>query len=78
MISHRNVMCNQRMLQQAFGTSEDSVVVSWLPHFHDMGLVGVIQRAIYVGMSASADGADRVYTQTSSMAPGHFEISSID
>lgn len=50
-ISHRNLTCNHRMLQQAFRTSEDSVIVSWLPHFHDMGLVGVIQRAIYVGMS---------------------------
>ncbi len=49
-ISHRNVMCNQQMLQQAFRTSDDSVIVSWLPHFHDMGLVGVIQRAVYVGM----------------------------
>lgn len=51
-ISHRNVMSNQRMLQQAVPTHPDSVIVSWLPHFHDMGLVGVIQRAIYVGMSA--------------------------
>src|SRR5215211_355502 len=50
-ISHGNVMCNQWMFQQAFRTSEDSVVVSWLPHFHDMGLVAVMQRAIYVGMS---------------------------
>ena len=50
-ISHRNVMCNQWMFQRAFRTSEDSVVVSWLPHFHDMGLVAVMQRAIYVGMS---------------------------
>jgi acyl-CoA synthetase (AMP-forming)/AMP-acid ligase II len=51
-ISHRNVMCNQQMLQQAFNTRADSVIVSWLPHFHDMGLVGVIQRVVYVGMSA--------------------------
>ena len=51
-ISHRNVICNQWMLQQAFNTNEDSVIVSWLPHFHDMGLVGVVQRAIYVGMPA--------------------------
>jgi acyl-CoA synthetase (AMP-forming)/AMP-acid ligase II len=51
-ISHRNVMCNQRMFQQVFRTSDDSVIVSWLPHFHDMGLVAVIQRAIYVGMPA--------------------------
>ena len=49
-ISHRNVMCNQWMFQEALRTSEDSVVVSWLPHFHDMGLVAVMQRAIYVGM----------------------------
>ena len=39
------------MIQSAFATSEDSVVVSW-PHFHDMGLVGVVQHAIYAGMSA--------------------------
>ena len=50
-ISHGNVMCNQRMIQSAFGTGEGSVVVSWLPHFHDMGLVGVVQHAVYAGMS---------------------------
>ena len=50
-ISHRNVMSNQEMLQSAFRTSENSVVVSWLPHFHDMGLVGVVQQAVYAGMS---------------------------
>ena len=50
-VSHRNVMCNQRMIQSAFRTSEDTVVVSWLPHFHDMGLVGIVQQAIYAGMS---------------------------
>jgi acyl-CoA synthetase (AMP-forming)/AMP-acid ligase II len=49
-ISHRNVMCNQQMIQSAFRTSESSVVVSWLPHFHDMGLVGVVQQAVYAGM----------------------------
>jgi len=49
-ISHGNVMSNQRMLKAAFSTSEDSAVVSWLPHFHDMGLVGVLQHAVYAGM----------------------------
>ena len=49
-ISHRNVMCNQQMIQSAFRTSESNVVVSWLPHFHDMGLVGVVQQAVYAGM----------------------------
>ena len=50
-ISHRNVLSNQKMIQSAFRTTEDSVVVSWLPHFHDMGLVGVVQHAVYAGMS---------------------------
>jgi acyl-CoA synthetase (AMP-forming)/AMP-acid ligase II len=50
-ISHRNVLSNQKMIQSAFRTSEASVVVSWLPHFHDMGLVGVMQHAVYAGMS---------------------------
>jgi acyl-CoA synthetase (AMP-forming)/AMP-acid ligase II len=49
-ISHRNVMSNQRMIRSAFRTGERSVVVSWLPHFHDMGLVGVVQQAVYAGM----------------------------
>lgn len=51
-ISHRNVMSNQRMIQQSVSAGPASVIVSWLPHFHDMGLVGVIQRAVHVGMPA--------------------------
>lgn len=48
-ISHRNLMCNQRMIQSAFRSSEGTVAVSWLPHFHDMGLVGMMQHAVYAG-----------------------------
>lgn len=50
-ISNRNVMSNLTMIQSAFATGEDTVVVSWLPHFHDMGLVGVVQHGVYAGMS---------------------------
>jgi acyl-CoA synthetase (AMP-forming)/AMP-acid ligase II len=50
MISHSNIMTNQQMIQSAFGNKEDRVVVSWLPQFHDMGLVGVLQQGIYAGM----------------------------
>lgn len=51
MISHGNVMCNQRMIQSAFGITEGRVGVFWLPHFHDMGLVGMLQQTIYAGLS---------------------------
>jgi amino acid adenylation domain-containing protein len=49
MISHRNLMHNQRLIQRAFGQDEDSVIVSWLPLYHDMGLIGAVLQPIYVG-----------------------------
>lgn len=49
-ISHGNMMCNQRMIRTAFETGASTVLVSWLPHFHDMGLVGILQQAVYAGM----------------------------
>ena len=49
-ITHGNVMSNHRMIQAAFGTTEDTVAASWLPHFHDMGLVGFVQQIVYAGV----------------------------
>ena len=47
MVSHGNLMDNQRMIQCAFGQDEGSVIVGWLPLFHDMGLIGnVLQPAV--------------------------------
>ena len=33
----------------AFGTSEESVIVGWLPLYHDMGLIGNLLQPLYVG-----------------------------
>ena len=49
-ITHGNVMANQRMIQAAFGDTEETVAASWLPHFHDMGLVGFVQQVVYAGV----------------------------
>src|ERR1700679_3816245 len=35
-ISHANLMANQRMIQRAFGLAGHRTGVTWLPHFHDM------------------------------------------
>jgi acyl-CoA synthetase (AMP-forming)/AMP-acid ligase II len=51
MITHSNLIQNQRLLQLAFGHSEDSVGVGWLPLFHDMGLIGNVLQALYLGAS---------------------------
>ncbi len=49
MVSHGNLMHNQRMLQQAYEHSAETVCVSWLPLYHDMGLIGNVLQTLYVG-----------------------------
>jgi len=40
MLSHRNVMSTVRFMAAAAGITADDRVVSWLPLYHDMGLIG--------------------------------------
>jgi acyl-CoA synthetase (AMP-forming)/AMP-acid ligase II len=49
-VRHGNMMHNLHMMQTAFGTRAGLTSVSWLPHFHDMGLVGMVQQTVYAGM----------------------------
>lgn len=43
-ISHANVLRNLSLLKAAFSCTDDSVCVTWMPHFHDYGLVeGLLQ-----------------------------------
>jgi len=49
MLNHRNLLYNSAMLQRAFRYSSDSRCVSWLPLFHDMGLIGGILQPMYGG-----------------------------
>lgn len=49
MLSHRNLLHNQRMIQTAFRQTEDSMIVGWLPLYHDMGLIGNVLQPLYVG-----------------------------
>jgi amino acid adenylation domain-containing protein/non-ribosomal peptide synthase protein (TIGR01720 family) len=44
MISHANVLHNSAYIHQGFEHTPESVSLTWLPHFHDMGLLdGIIQ-----------------------------------
>jgi len=49
MVSHSNLLHNSRMIQKAFGHTDQSVHVSWLPLFHDMGLIMTMLQAVYIG-----------------------------
>ncbi|WKA26402.1 AMP-binding protein [Bradyrhizobium roseum] len=48
-ISHRNLLHNIGLMSKASHAGADSIGVSWLPHFHDMGLIGGILMPMYAG-----------------------------
>ncbi|HKS08829.1 MAG TPA: amino acid adenylation domain-containing protein [Pyrinomonadaceae bacterium] len=48
-VSHGNLMHNEQLIQQAFDQTESSIIVGWLPLYHDMGLIGNVLQTLYVG-----------------------------
>ncbi|RMI33426.1 type I polyketide synthase [Nocardia stercoris] len=66
-VTHENLLDNQRAIAESFGHTPErvaacdrSLFVSWLPMYHDMGLIGPVLHNVY-------QGADSVL-----MAPHHF------
>lgn len=49
MVSHHNLLTNIRMAEKAFALPKEARCVSWLPLFHDMGLIGAVMTPIYWG-----------------------------
>jgi len=41
-ISHQNIIANVRGIRHAQNMADDEVMTTWLPLFHDMGLVGTV------------------------------------
>ncbi|MDP5135116.1 amino acid adenylation domain-containing protein [Rheinheimera baltica] len=50
MVSHSNLMANQRTIKKLYNNDENSVFVSWLPLIHDMGLIGKALQPMYLGV----------------------------
>ncbi|MEY2833574.1 MAG: hypothetical protein RLZZ574_2833, partial [Cyanobacteriota bacterium] len=51
MISHGNLIANSNTIQHCFGNKREHILTSWLPPYHDMGLIGSIIQPAYVGSS---------------------------
>ncbi|MGB2924980.1 MAG: fatty acyl-AMP ligase [Limnothrix sp.] len=49
MVTHGNVIGNSESIRHAFEHTPDSIMGSWLPIFHDMGLIGGVIQPLYVG-----------------------------
>jgi acyl-CoA synthetase (AMP-forming)/AMP-acid ligase II len=52
-VTRSNLAANQAMIAAAFGHDATSRGVTWLPLFHDMGLVGTVLQAIWLGAACA-------------------------
>ena len=50
MLTHSNLLANVRAIGEALGLRNDDVGVSWLPLYHDMGLIGAWLMPLYFGL----------------------------
>jgi acyl-CoA synthetase (AMP-forming)/AMP-acid ligase II len=48
-VTHGNVLANSEMIRRAFAGTPTSAFVSWVPHYHDMGLILNIMQTLYLG-----------------------------
>ncbi|MEV5609153.1 fatty acyl-AMP ligase [Streptomyces sp. NPDC052225] len=53
MVSHRNLMANEAAMQRSLGATGDAVFGSWLPLYHDMGLIGHVLQPLWLGARAA-------------------------
>ncbi len=49
MVTHANLIQNARSITECFQHPEDKSCLSWLPPYHDMGLIGGILSSFYFG-----------------------------
>jgi acyl-CoA synthetase (AMP-forming)/AMP-acid ligase II len=51
-VSHGNLVANEVLIRHGFGIdlNPDDVIVSWLPLYHDMGLIGGLLQPIFSGV----------------------------
>ncbi len=51
LLSHANLLANLRAMQEAARATPDDVFVSWLPLYHDMGLIGAGLGSMVIGFT---------------------------
>ncbi|MFC5498091.1 fatty acyl-AMP ligase [Caenimonas terrae] len=49
-VSHANLAANLALIEREFGITARHLFVNWLPHYHDMGLIGNLLVPIHCGI----------------------------
>ena len=49
MVSHANIMHNERVLRDFHHLNEETIAVSWLPIYHDLGLLAGVIATTFIG-----------------------------
>jgi len=49
-ITHGNLIANHRAIATTARTTREDSLVGWLPHYHDMGLIGAFLNPVFQGM----------------------------
>jgi amino acid adenylation domain-containing protein len=52
MVSHGNLMVNARAFEEGMSINAEDIFVSWLPLYHDMGLIGGLLQPVHRGIPA--------------------------
>ncbi len=48
-VTHKNLVYNCAMIRRVFAHDSNSTLVTWLPVYHDMGLIAKILQTLYIG-----------------------------
>lgn len=51
-LTHSHLFYHQKVLKKAFAHDEETIIVGWLPFYHDMGLIGNILHSLYLGVTS--------------------------
>ncbi|GLH79077.1 non-ribosomal peptide synthetase [Bradyrhizobium sp. SSBR45G] len=51
-VTHANLVANEIAIERVLGGTQDDVFVSWLPLYHDMGLMGGLLNPLFTGFTA--------------------------
>ena len=70
-LSHADLLANIRAMGSAIGVRADDRFVSWLPLYHDMGLIGAWLGSLYFGLPLVVALAARLPRPAPALAAGH-------